>query len=41
MTECNPRDLKAIADRLAFQAHEERIRVTTHAHQEMVGTLTP
>ncbi len=32
----NTHDLKAIADRLAFQAQAEKIRVTAHAHQEMI-----
>jgi len=36
MTDVNTRDTKAIADRLALQAQGERIRITTHAHQEMV-----
>jgi hypothetical protein len=36
MTILNTHDLKAIADRLAFQAQGEKIRVTVHAHQEMV-----
>ena len=29
-------NLKAIADRLALQAQTEQIRVSAHAHQEMV-----
>ena len=36
MKDVNTHDIKAIADRLAFQAQEESVRVTVHAHQEMV-----
>jgi hypothetical protein len=36
MTDVNTLDIKAIADRLFFQAQREYVRVTMHAHQEMV-----
>jgi len=36
MMDVNTRDIRAIADRLGFQAQGESIRVTVHAHQEMV-----
>jgi len=36
MTNLNIHDLKAVADHLAFQAQGEKIRITAHAHQEMV-----
>ena len=36
MKDMNPRDIKAIAGRLCFQALGESVRVTVHAHQEMV-----
>ncbi|TVR62055.1 MAG: DUF4258 domain-containing protein [Spirochaetaceae bacterium] len=36
MKSVNTGDIEAIAERLAFQAQKESIRVTVHAHQEMV-----
>ena len=36
MTDINTCDPEAIADRLALQSQLEHIRITVHAHQEMV-----
>ena len=36
MTNLNTRDRTAITHRLSRQAQEDRLRVTAHAHQEMV-----
>jgi len=36
MSKFDLHDHRAISDRLSMQSHDEKIRVTAHAHQEMV-----